>query len=383
MRISVAEGAPGRGVVVAEIDLIPVTQAIERARVGTAGYAYAVDARGELVTHSDTDLVLRHTNLASLPQVRDALGATAKSPTDSVTIGRDQDGTKVLSAFQTVEPLGWRVFVEQPLSEAFAPLKSAIWRTALLLVAFLLLAAATGVLLARRLVQPIESIPRLRPGWAPARSTSGSRFPATTSWGHSRRSSTAWPRAWKSPMRASSRRWTSDPRARDGAPRAGREEPRARRSEPAQVGVPGEHVARAANAAQRDHRLLAGAARADVRRGEREAGRVPGRHPSSAHHLLSLINDVLDLSKVEAGQIELDVAPFSLREALESGVVMVRERATQDGVRLTLSTDPKVDVIDGDERRIRQVIFNLLSNAVKFTPEGGAWRWPLPRSMAR
>jgi signal transduction histidine kinase len=93
---------------------------------------------------------------------------------------------------------------------------------------------------------------------------------------------------------------------------------------------------------------------------------------SSGHHLLSLINDVLDLSKVEAGQIELEVAPFSLREALERGVVMVRERATKDGVRVALEAEPQVDIIDGDERRIRQVIFNLLSNAVKFTPAGGA-----------
>jgi signal transduction histidine kinase len=93
---------------------------------------------------------------------------------------------------------------------------------------------------------------------------------------------------------------------------------------------------------------------------------------SSGNHLLSLINDVLDLSKVEAGQVELEVAPFSLREALERGVVMVRERAAQDGVHLTLAADPEVDVVEGDERRIRQVIFNLLSNAVKFTPAGGA-----------
>jgi signal transduction histidine kinase len=92
---------------------------------------------------------------------------------------------------------------------------------------------------------------------------------------------------------------------------------------------------------------------------------------SSGNHLLSLINDVLDLSKIEAGQIELDVHQFSLREALERGVVMVRERATEDGVRLGFSADPEVDVVDGDERRIKQVIFNLLSNAVKFTPAGG------------
>ena len=93
---------------------------------------------------------------------------------------------------------------------------------------------------------------------------------------------------------------------------------------------------------------------------------------SSGHYLLSLINDVLDLSKVEAGQVELEVQPFSVREALERGVVMVRERATEDGVEVALEADPDVDVVEGDERRIKQVIFNLLSNAVKFTPPGGA-----------
>ncbi len=92
---------------------------------------------------------------------------------------------------------------------------------------------------------------------------------------------------------------------------------------------------------------------------------------SSGNHLLSLINDVLDLSKVEAGQVELEVHPFSLREALERGVVMVRERAMEDGVRVAFAADPEVDPVDGDERRIKQVIFNLLSNAVKFTPAGG------------
>jgi signal transduction histidine kinase len=92
---------------------------------------------------------------------------------------------------------------------------------------------------------------------------------------------------------------------------------------------------------------------------------------TSANHLLALINDVLDLSKVEAGQVELQVAPFSLQDALERGVSMVRERATKDGVHVTLHANGGLDVVTGDARRIRQVIFNLLSNAVKFTPAGG------------
>jgi signal transduction histidine kinase len=93
---------------------------------------------------------------------------------------------------------------------------------------------------------------------------------------------------------------------------------------------------------------------------------------SSGDHLLSLINDVLDLSKVEAGQVELEVAPLSLRETLERGVVMIRERAARGGVATRLELDPAADVVTGDERRLSQVVFNLLSNAVKFTPEGGS-----------
>jgi signal transduction histidine kinase len=92
---------------------------------------------------------------------------------------------------------------------------------------------------------------------------------------------------------------------------------------------------------------------------------------TSGNHLLALINDVLDLSKVEAGQVQLELAPFSIHDALERGVSMVREQATRDGVQVTLHTNGGLDSVTGDERRIRQVIFNLLSNAVKFTPRGG------------
>ena len=92
---------------------------------------------------------------------------------------------------------------------------------------------------------------------------------------------------------------------------------------------------------------------------------------ASGQHLLSLINDILDLSKVEAGRMELEVEEFSLREALENGLTMVRGRAGNRGIALGLEIDQGLDVIEADERKVKQVIFNLLTNAVKFTPEGG------------
>jgi signal transduction histidine kinase len=91
----------------------------------------------------------------------------------------------------------------------------------------------------------------------------------------------------------------------------------------------------------------------------------------SGRHLLSLINDILDLSKVEAGRLELDLGRFHLPTAVEQALILVRERASRHGIALELSVDPRLGEIVGDERKIRQVLLNLLSNAVKFTPEGG------------
>jgi signal transduction histidine kinase len=91
----------------------------------------------------------------------------------------------------------------------------------------------------------------------------------------------------------------------------------------------------------------------------------------SARHLLALINDILDLSKVEAGQMDLDLSTFSLREAVDNGVMMVRERAARAGVVLGAHVAEDVNEIEADQRKVKQVLFNLLTNAVKFTPTGG------------
>ncbi len=91
----------------------------------------------------------------------------------------------------------------------------------------------------------------------------------------------------------------------------------------------------------------------------------------SGKHLLSLINDILDLSKIEAGRLDLQRSTFSLREALRNGLTMVRERANRHDIALDLEMAPEVDVVEADERKVKQAIFNLLSNAVKFTPDGG------------
>jgi signal transduction histidine kinase len=91
----------------------------------------------------------------------------------------------------------------------------------------------------------------------------------------------------------------------------------------------------------------------------------------SGRHLLGLINDILDLSKIEAGRMELEPSEFDLPSAIENTLILVRERAQRRGIKLGQTLDERLGPIHADERKVKQVLLNLLSNALKFTPEGG------------
>ena len=91
----------------------------------------------------------------------------------------------------------------------------------------------------------------------------------------------------------------------------------------------------------------------------------------SGRHLLSLINDILDLSKIEAGRMELELSSFHLPTALSNAMTLVRERAQRHGIQLGLEIDEQLGEVNADERKFKQIMLNLLSNAVKFTPDGG------------
>jgi signal transduction histidine kinase len=92
---------------------------------------------------------------------------------------------------------------------------------------------------------------------------------------------------------------------------------------------------------------------------------------ASGQHLLSLINDILDLSKIEAGKMELELSDFDLPMTIDNALMLIRERAVRRSIALNTAVDERVGQVHADERKIRQVLLNLLSNAIKFTPEGG------------
>jgi signal transduction histidine kinase len=356
----------GTGVFGETLDLVVIQDLVRQMRLGTSGYVYAVDARGVPIAHPNR-AAFTHSSLA-FPQVTRAL---ASSQTGS-TVGRNFRGQKVLSTWATVGPLGWKVFVEQPYSAAFAPVRGKIWRTALLLAAFLAAGIGLSVLLARRLVRPVKQMRtaagRIGAGAYDERIEVRRRDELGGLADELNIMAASLQASVQSLEQKVEERTRELQQALLELSRKGRQLEVASRHK-------SEFLANMSHELRTPLNSMIGFSQ--VLR-KRMYGEINAKQEeylddilSSGKHLLSLINDVLDLSKIEAGQVELEVATFSLRETLERGVVMVREPAVEKRVRLSLALAPAVDLVDGDERRLRQVVYNLLSNAVKFTPRGG------------
>jgi signal transduction histidine kinase len=146
------------GVVVARVNLKFIWDVVSQIRVGVRGRAYVVDSGGRLIAHPDIGIVLRNTDVSRLAQVQAARAEGATPPRAPQWITDDIEGRPVMSAHAPVERLGWLVFAELPVGEANAPLYLSIQRSAALLLAALVLAAAAGLFVARRMTTPIRAL---------------------------------------------------------------------------------------------------------------------------------------------------------------------------------------------------------------------------------
>jgi GAF domain-containing protein len=162
MTLALADAGRNSGVTVASINLKLIWDVITALKIGEGGYAYVVDGRGKLIADPDISLVLRDTDFSKLPQVAAALAAASAdgetAQTQAVTAADDYYGRPVLSAHARIKPVGWRVFVEVPLKEAYAPLYALALRNVLWLVLALSGAALAAFLLARRMISPIHAL---------------------------------------------------------------------------------------------------------------------------------------------------------------------------------------------------------------------------------
>ena len=158
MTLSLAGTRRDAGVSIAEVNLKLIWDVVSKIKVGERGHAYVVDAQGRLIAHPDISLVLRNTDMTRLPQVRAAQQSDAGAVPEEIQAAHDVQGREVLTAYAPVAPLGWTVFVELPVDEAYAPLFDSIKRSALVLLAALCLAALAGIFLARRMMVPVQAL---------------------------------------------------------------------------------------------------------------------------------------------------------------------------------------------------------------------------------
>jgi signal transduction histidine kinase len=158
MTLSLAGTRRDAGVSIAEVNLKLIWDVVSQIKVGDKGSAYVIDREGRLIAHPDISLVLRNTDMSRLPQVRAARANDPNDTDDDLQVAKNVQGREVLTASAPIEPLGWRMFVELPVEEAYASLYEALYRLAYVLLGALIFAVLAGVFLARRMVVPIQAL---------------------------------------------------------------------------------------------------------------------------------------------------------------------------------------------------------------------------------
>ena len=157
MTLAVAGSGQDGGVIAVDVNLKFIWDVVSQIKIGRAGQAFVVDGQGALIAHPDISLVLQKTNLSGLDHVKAALGGPASAPAQ-VSTAHNFRGEQVLTANATIRPLGWTVFVEQPLGEALEPVRASATRTSLLLLLGMALSVVASLFLARRMVRPIRAL---------------------------------------------------------------------------------------------------------------------------------------------------------------------------------------------------------------------------------
>ena len=344
----------------AELNLKFVADVVASITVGRHGKAYVLDSSNRLLAHPSLRLLLRSSDLSNYPQliaVRDVLSTDAAVPLPTVW-ATGPEGKDVLTSAVPIRPSNWLVFVEQPAEEVLESVRTTLYGTLALLLVALAASFIASLILARRLTRPILTLQRgaalIGAGNLAARLDlkTGDEIQALGDEFNR--------------MAAQLQEYTTSLEHKVAEKTAQLELANRHKSE---------FLANMSHELRTPLNAIIGFSEVLKEKmfGELTAKQDEYVHDihASGQHLLSLINDILDLSKVEAGRMELDLVEFEVRPVLENALTLIRERAQRGGVTVELRVQKDIRTLSADERKFKQIVVNLLSNAVKFTKTGG------------
>jgi signal transduction histidine kinase len=355
IELAAAGKRPDDGVVIAQLNLKFVADVVAGIRVGESGGAYVVDAGGHLIVHPDASKALRMSSLADQPQVAAALRSAAVDPAAQPTvIARAENGQWAIAAHAPVDPLGWHVIVEQPLTTAFASMFKSLARTAALLLAGLVLAVLASRAFARRMTAPIRILQdgarRIGEGHLEERVEihSGDEMEAL----------------------ASQFNRMADRLNESLAGLEQKVEERTRQLEDANRAKSRFLAAASHDLRQPVHALGLFVAQLAETQDEADRKRLVGKVAASSTAVADLIEALLDISRLDAGVVASQPAAFALQPLFERIENAVSFSAAEKGLRLRVrATRLKVKT---DPILLERILLNLCANAIRYTAQGGA-----------
>ncbi|HEX7232465.1 MAG TPA: sensor histidine kinase [Candidatus Binatia bacterium] len=354
------------GALQVQVNLKYVWDLLSKLRVGAKGYAYAVAQNGDLIAHPDITLVLQRRNVMDLDQVRSAFQAPANTQRPTWTIAKNLQGRKVFSSWSPLPTLGAMVFVERPVEEVYGPLYASLIRTSGLLLVGLCMSLVAALFVARRVVRPLETlrsgVERIGSGDMNLRLElkTGDEIEVL---------------ADEFNKMADNLRSAYDELERKVAERT-RDLAIANKRLQELDRLKSDFVSNVSHELRTPLTAIKGAVDLVLRK---VAGPLTEKQihyltrvMSNTRHLTGLINDVLDLSKIESGSSEVKPSRVSLGSLVHEVIETLRPVAAEKAITLDSVVTGRSIFVWADPDKINQVLMNLIGNAIKFTPASGA-----------
>ncbi|MFT4119541.1 ATP-binding protein [Bradyrhizobium sp.] len=362
-------------VIVAEVNLRFIWDLVAGIKVGNTGKAYVVDRMGLLIAHPDLWPALRRTDLSTHPDVRAALDGAP--PPAAGLVKQDLSGQRVLSTYATVPSLGWLVFVELPVSEAYEPIYASIGRSTFLLIVLLACAVLVAFLLSRRMTVPIQMLTqgarRIENGDLGQRLAIRTGDELEALGDQFNRMAAHLRESYATLERKVAERTSELEKARDHALA---EHDAAERARSAAVDA---NETKSRFLAVVSHELrtpLNGVMGVLQLLDDGNLGEVRRRHlataAASGETLVALVDAILEYARLEASAETLETRDFRLDQLIETAADLMRPQAVGKHLAFDLACDPTIDTsVHGDPVRLNRILLNLIGNAIKFTPHGG------------